>query len=200
MRSGDLLVVSVEGEDGGVATFRMPDPQASSATAILTQAFERMLQLHSYRQHETLTSGGPIVRSTYSFVAPDSFEAHSREPGGGSDTVWIGEARYRRVLPSGPWQVERGGPAPTVPSFIWDSFAPYLDARLIGHGSVDGVRTDVVAFFGGDTTQPVWFKLWIDGRGLVRKAEMRAEGHFMGQRYYGFDDPIEIKPPPAANP
>jgi hypothetical protein len=51
---------------------------------------------------------------------------------------------------------------------------------------------------GGNWDLPVWFRLWIDSGGLVHRAEMRAPGHFMDHRYYGFDAPIAIRPPKGA--
>jgi hypothetical protein len=78
---------------------------------------------------------------------------------------------------------------------VWDFFRPFLDARVLGSARVEGVSTTIVAFFGDSGGLPVWFKLWIDARGLVHRAEMRAQGHFMDHRYYDFDAPIQIVPP-----
>jgi len=117
------------------------------------------------------------------------------EAGSSSQVVWIGGARYLKPSSTAPWQVERGGPALTVPSFVWDFFRPFLDARVLGSARVEGVSTTIVAFFGDSGGLPVWFKLWIDAQGLVHRAEMRAQGHFMDHRYYDFDAPIQIVPP-----
>src|SRR5207302_1699272 len=74
-----------------------------------------------------------------------------------------------------------------VPSFIWDYFKPYLDVRVIGSARVDGDPTKIVAFVGGTGGTPVWFRLWIDPAGMIRRAMMRAIGHFMDHRYYDFN-------------
>ena len=58
-----------------------------------------------------------------------------------------------------------------------------------------GGTTGLVAFFGDSGGTPVWFRLWVDQGGLVRQAQMRAQGHFMDHRYYDFDAPIRITPP-----
>jgi hypothetical protein len=108
--------------------------------------------------------------------------------------VWIGTTRYLRDLPGGAWRVDRGV-APTVPLFVWGSFEPWLDARLLDRSRVDGVPTSVVVFFGGDRSLPVWFRLWIDRTGLVRRAEMRAPGHFKDHRYFAFNEPINVVAP-----
>ena len=133
------------------------------------------------------------------FVAPDRLQVHARGVTGGSDMFWIGGTRYLRELPGSTWQVTSGGGAPSIPTFIWDSFSPFIDVRSIGQQTVDGVRTDVLLFFGGDASLPVWFRLWVDPNGLVRKADMRTEGHFMDDRFYDFDAPIAIRPPTGAN-
>ncbi len=91
------------------------------------------------------------------------------------------------------------GGSPTVPSFIWDSFRPFTDARVIGHQTLGGVKTDVVAFFNDGSGFPIWFRLWIDDSGLVHRAEMRALGHFMDETYFAFDKPISIVPPVGTN-
>jgi hypothetical protein len=40
-----------------------------------------------------------------------------------------------------------------------------------------------------------WFRVWGDADGLARRAEMRAQGHFMDDRYYDFDALFTIEPP-----
>jgi len=42
---------------------------------------------------------------------------------------------------------------------------------------------------------PIWFRLWVDAEGLVHRAHLRAGGHFMEQRYFDVDAPIDIQPP-----
>ena len=74
---------------------------------------------------------------------------------------------------------------------------PAVAPRIVGAERVDGVRTEVVAFAGTGSLS-IWFRLWVDGEGLVREAEMRAQGHFMNHRYFDFDAPIEIEPPADA--
>jgi len=51
------------------------------------------------------------------------------------------------------------------------------------------------AFFGPSDSAPIWFRLWVDADGLVRRAEMRAAGHFMDQRYGDFDAHLAIQAP-----
>jgi hypothetical protein len=197
VHTGDRVDVRVGGDNGGVAHFIVPPLDAPSGTAVLTHMMRRMHSLTSYRLNETLKSGLATVRSQYAFLAPDSYKARVVEPTGGiSKTVVIGGTRYLQHGLHDKWTKESGGPPIPVPSFIWDSFQPFIDARAIGHSRVDGVQTTVVAFFGGEQQHtPVWFRLWIDNRGLVRRAHMRAQGHFMDHRYFDFDAPLAISRP-----
>jgi len=60
---------------------------------------------------------------------------------------------------------------------------------------VDGQRTTIISFAGGGPGAPIWFRLWVDPQGLVRRAEMRAPGHFMNDTYYDCDAPFTIVGP-----
>ena len=70
--------------------------------------------------------------------------------------------------------------------------------RLPGYCEARHCRTPLVAgqaFFGPSDSAPIWFRLWVDADGLVRRAEMRAAGHFMDQRYGDFDAHLAIQAP-----
>jgi hypothetical protein len=134
-----------------------------------------------------------VVSSRYEFQAPDRMASTVNEE---SQAIWVGDTRYTRQHPGDRWQVETGGPSIPVPSFIWDSFEPFVDPRIIGADMVDGVQTTVVSFSGGAKEDlAIWFRLWIDSGGLVLMSQMRAIGHFMDDRYYDFDAPIAIEAP-----
>jgi hypothetical protein len=182
-----------------MATFNIPKLPAQEGSQVVAQMMARMHGLKTYRLDETLSSGLAVVPSRYAFQAPDRFESIVTESSGGSQMVWIGSTRYLRQG-DGRWQVLHGGPPPDVPSFIWDFFRPFIDARILGRATVGGVPTRIVAFFGRSGVTPVWFRLWIDRDGLVRHAQMRAQGHFMDDRYYDFDGPISIQPPKGVQP
>ena len=78
---------------------------------------------------------------------------------------------------------------------IPDSGGTYVGAHTVGADTVDGVETHVMTFFLDLPQTPVWFRLWSDTSGLVRRASMRAQGHFMDHRYTDFDVPDSIEPP-----
>lgn len=189
---GEEVQVLVDSPVGGTASFVLPQLPAPSAARTLRRAQATMHELRSYRMDETLSSGRDPVFSRYAFEAPDRARIDVR---GGSSSVFLGTTRYVRQAPGGNWRLERGAPRITVPSFVWDSFRPFLDPRVVGSELVGGGRTTVIAFFGARGNLPVWFRLWVDPGGLVLRAEMRTQGHFMDQRYFGFDTPISVEAP-----
>jgi copper transport protein len=187
----ERLEVDVQGPKGGTAVFSLPVMPAAEGRSVLERAQERIHRLVTYRLDETLSSGLAVIRARYAFQAPDRMSSVVQ----GSRTVWIGGTRYLRQAPDQPWEVQTGGPAPNVPSFTWDFFAPFVAPRLVGTEEIDGIPTQVVTFFGGREGLPVWFRLWVDREGLVPRAEMRAQGHFMDHRYFAFDQPVQIEAP-----
>ena len=194
LRGGETIRVRVPGPKGGTATFRLPALPAPDGTALLEAMHSPMHALHSYRINETLSSGMAAVQTLYSFQAPDRLEADGAN---GSRLREIGDTRYLKNTPTQPWIVQVGGPPPQVPSFIWDYFKPFVDPRIIGHQTVDGTPTTVVSFFGSSSGLPIWFRLSIDASGLVRDAEMQAQGHFMDDHYLDLNGPIDIVAPPG---
>jgi hypothetical protein len=199
LRGGEVVAVDVGPSAGGRATFRLPALPAASGEKQLQQMIGAMGALASYRLQEDLTSGlGTTVHATYAFAAPNSFESEVEQQESTFRTVWIGDTRYTREG-NGVWKIERGAPAVPVPTYIWDSFRPYQDIRILGRTTLDGVRTTEIAFAGGTSDLPVWFRFWVDATGVVHRAEMRAPGHFMDHRYYDFDAPITIEPPKGVN-
>ena len=193
LSGGETLRVTIGGSSGGTAVFRTPALPASSGRGLLLRTQAQIHALDSYRMQEELSSGGPTIRSEYAFVAPDLARIDVEES---STTVFVGDTRYLREG-TGPWQVQRNTPPLSVPIFIWDSFRPWVDPRIVDSELVDGRTARVLSFFGASGGTPAWFRLWIGGDGLVLQAQMRAQGHFMEQRYGDFDAPIQIQPPPG---
>ncbi len=191
LRGDETVAVTVAGPKGGQATFEIPKLPAPDGSAILQHAQDRIHRLQTYRLSETLSSGLTTIPSQYAFQAPNRMESTVEQ----SRTVWIGDTRYVREKPGAAWQVQPGGPSIPVPSFIWDYFKPFVDPRIVGDDRVDGLRTTVVSFAGGQKGTPIWFRLWIDPQGLVLRAQMRAPGHFMDDHYYDFDAPFSISAP-----
>src|SRR5207247_2167929 len=147
LRGGETVLVTVGSSRGGEARFTVPQLPAPDGSVLLSEVQRRMHTLRTYRLDETLTSGlGTTIASHYAFQAPDRMSIDVRGPTG-SQSVWIGTTRYLKQSPHARWQVQRAGPSQRVPSFIWDYFHPQIDARVVGHTTVDGVRTRILAFF-----------------------------------------------------
>jgi copper transport protein len=194
LRGDQDLSVGVAGPKGGMTTFHLPRLPVPDGTALLRRAETRIHQLGRYRLFETLSSGVATIVSRFAFQAPNRMQSTVN----GVRTVWVGPTRYTRQHPGGPWKVEKGAPPIPVPTFVWDGFRPWVDPRILGSERVDGKQTTIVSLFGGQRQQlPVWFQLWIDPDGLVRRAHMRTIGHFMNDRYYDFDAPFQIQAPVA---
>ena len=192
---GEHVDVVAGGASGGTAAFDLPTLPAQDGTALLQQVQDRMHQLHTYQVDETLGPATPTLRAAYSFEAPDRMQLSF---GDGETTVWVGPTRYTRDTLSGVWKAEDFGTSLPVPSFVWDipdSGGTYVGAHIVGADTVDGVETHVLTFFLDLPQTPVWFRLWLDPSGLVRRASMRAQGHFMDHRYTDFNTALSIEPP-----
>ena len=177
----------------GTVAFLIPKLPAPDGTTLLDLAQRRMHALRTFRLDEVLNSGLTTIHSVYAFQAPNRMRA--RVGNEGAEQVLIGGSRWLRNSSSEAWKVERGGPPLPVPSFIWDFFKPFVDARIIGTARAGDEPTTIVAFFGKSGDTDVWFRLWIDPTGLVHRARMRTIGHFMDHRYHAFNSPISIRPP-----
>jgi hypothetical protein len=192
---GEHVDVTVGGAGGGTASFDLPGLPAQDGAALLEQVQRRMHQLHTYRTDETLGPATPPLQASYLFEAPDRMQL---TPAGGEATVWIGPTRYTRPLGSDVWQRENVGSSLPVPSFVWDipdSGGSYVGAHIVGSEIIVGVPTQVLTFFLALPQTPVWFRLSADADGLVHRASMSAQGHFMDHRYSEFDAPVSIDPP-----
>jgi hypothetical protein len=181
----------------GETTFRIPALPAPDGTALLSEVHGRMHALHSYTIYEVLNSGLASVHSVSTFEAPDRARIDTFEKGH-FETVLIGGTRYTRDSPTQPWKVETGGPPLPVPSFIWDYFKPFIDPHIVGTANLNGTRTRILSFAGTASGTVIWFRLWVGQGGLVLRAHMRADGHFMDHQLSGFDAPVKIEPPAGA--
>ncbi|HLZ32082.1 MAG TPA: hypothetical protein VKV73_32575 [Chloroflexota bacterium] len=195
LTGGEHVDVVAGGASGGTAAFDLPTLPAPDGTALLEHVQERMHQLRTYRVDERLGPATPLLRAAYLFEAPDRMQLSAAN---GETTVWVGPTRYTRQVDSGTWRAEDFGSSLPVPSFVWDipeSGGTYVGAHVVGAETVDGVQTGVLSFFLGLPQTPVWFRLWSEPSGLVRRASMRAQGHFMDHRYTDFDAAVSIEPP-----
>jgi copper transport protein len=168
----------------------LPAPDGAGA---LAEAFAAEERLTSARLHETLRNevGAAPITADYQFRAPDSFTLAVS----GTREVDIGALAYRQDQPNGPWAVDNTGAAFGWPSpYFRQAWANATAARVIGADIIDGAPSHIAAFVRPDL--PAWFELWVgDSDGIVRREEMRAEGHLMRHDYTGFNTPTPIDPP-----
>lgn len=194
LHGGERVEARVGGSDGGTAAFDLPRLPAAEPRALFERAQERMHRLRTFRLDQVLGPADPPVQARYSYQAPGSMQLETR----GSETIWMGTTRYTRDSPGGPWRREEVGLTLDVPRFAWDApNTPPVALHLLGASQQDGAATREVAFFMEMGKLPVWFVLWIDDDGLVRRAEMMTRGHFMEDRYHDFDAPLTIAAPPS---
>jgi copper transport protein len=191
LRGGEALDVHVPGPIGGRAQFSIPSLPAHDAAALAATMQARMERLERLRIEEVLRPATPPVEARYAFEAPDRMHMTLRT---GPETVTIGATRYSRKSPAAPWEIAEGIPTTEVPSLIW-SPPPFTAPRVVGSDEVEGRPVLVISFFEDRGGSPIWFKLWVEPEGLVRRAEMRAHGHFMDHRYLDFDATFDIEPP-----
>jgi copper transport protein len=192
LQGGETLRVVVGGQGGGKASFRLPLLPAPDGAVLLARTQRRMHALRTVSLTERLSWGAGATSARYQMEAPNHLRILTAS---GAETVIIGETRYSRDGPRRPWKVEHDFPVTPAPAYVWDYFAPLVAPRILGSQPIGGHATRIVAFFGRSGELPVWFRLWVDQGGLVRRGQMLAQGHFMDHDYHGFDAPTAIQPP-----
>lgn len=194
LTGGEHVDVVADTPSGGMAGFDLRTLPASQGTTMLQRVQDRMHRLQTFRSDEELRPAIAPAETMYAFQAPD---LRQMDINNGYHTVFFGSTRYTRNDATGSgWQAEDAGLSLPVPSFVWDerpSDAGAVATHVLGAENLDGVDTQVLAFFENLGQYPFWFRLWADADGLVRKAEMR--GHFMDEHYTDFDAPFTIEPP-----
>jgi hypothetical protein len=202
-RTADVNLVGAEHVDivadspsGGTAGFDLPALPAPNGNIQLQQMQDRMRRLRTFRSDETLRPAATPVETQYAFQAPDRMRMDINN---GSHTIFVGAMRYTRDDQSGiGWHAEDAGIPLPVPTFVWDARTPtatFAAAHVVGAENVDGFDTQELTFFENLGQYPFWFRLWTDADGLVHRAEMRGQGHFMDEHYSAFDAPFTIEPP-----
>jgi len=194
VQGGERADVHVVGTQGGTATFLLPSLPAPDGAGLLQRMLARMHGLRTYRVDEVFNPYDPPKRASYAYQAPDRMQFVGSS---GSQVIYVGATSYLRDGPAAPWRVEATGSPLQVPLYVWDAPGEhrYVAPRIVGTARVEGADTQILAFFMQAGPVPIWFRLWVDSTGLVHRAGMRAQGHFMDHRYYDFDAPLTIAPP-----
>lgn len=191
LEGGETITVAVGSElGGGSAVFHLPQLPVPSGQALFATANHRMHALRTLRIDEELGPGAVPVASRYEVQAPNRMQVNVAT---GFQSVIIGTKDFSRKAPTDPWHSTVIAPLP-LPFFIWDSATP-LSVRLVGHDTVGGVPTQVLAFFEDSSLGTVWYQVWVGGDGMILQASMDAPGHFMDHHYSAFNTPLQIVAP-----
>ena len=176
------------------------EPQRTrTARHILRAAIAAVERLQFLRISERLTGGlgGPASISRYRIEGRSRYDIKTRG-GGPAETIAI--KRHVWVLePDGSWMsLAHEQPANAwklLPWWVHRRGIRLLDIRKTSAGRVaDIALADLPAQAGQHV--PFWFRLRIALSSMrVLRMRMIAPGHFMHQRYFGFDVPIDVRPP-----
>jgi hypothetical protein len=193
-RPGEWELTASVMTNRGLATMTagLPIP-AADGSAELQRALQAMEDLRSARLEERLRGSldGPTFTTSYAFAAPDRMRIETDT----GERLVIGGTEYRRE-DGGAWTSLEwpGSPFAWPGSYYRDFWANAAAVRIIGEETVDGIGSRIVAFVRPDL--PAWFRIWVGvDDGLVRRMEMRAEGHLMEHDYRRLDEPVSIEPP-----
>lgn len=163
------------------------------ARRILAAAQRRMRALGTFRQVERVSSvASPeqAARTDYAFRAPDRLAYTTPS----MRSVIIGRRMWIHPDPRLGWQPAGGGRPPfrVRDGFRWTVFAD--TARLLRVREESGRRVAELALF--DYGYPVWYRLVVDlGDHRVRRATLLTPDNLIEDRYFAFDEPLEIRRP-----
>lgn len=191
--------MAVEVPEGGrTYTAHLPLRWRSGENRRARELLERtqgiMGGLSAVREDERVTSGpASFARVRYRLQAPRGFAYRTDR---GAESIVIGRWQWSRSGPGARWEKTRfggGGPGFRFGSwFRWTAYAQSV--RLLDTGRRGTGRFAEIAVM--DEATPVWLRLWIDrDRMRVVRARMIARGHFMTQRYSGFNRSLRIEAP-----
>ena len=194
-KAGDWrLAVAIDSNRGPISIEASVPLPATDGSSELARALTSEEALKSAVLTERLrgSADGPTIVSTYKFQAPDRAAITVND----ATQILAGLDQFRRTG-TGPW-VKSAFPAP---GFSWptgyyrDFWAGAAAVRILGADTVDGVPSTIIGFVRPDI--PAWFRVWVGtSDGLLRRADMRAEGHLMNQTYAQLNGPIKVQTPP----
>ncbi|HEY5294581.1 MAG TPA: hypothetical protein VIJ70_03800, partial [Gaiellaceae bacterium] len=169
----------------GASTWRFALPRsAPSAQALIARAQRSYGQLRSVKLRQHLASGpSDAIETSFVFVAPDRLRYTIS---GGSEAIVIRNRRWDRSSPKGPWTRSPQQPV-RVMHLPWDRVT---NAHV--------VAPNTITFF--DLNADAWFRVVLDPKTALPSTErMTGIGHFMANRYSGYNAPATIAAPPAVS-
>lgn len=177
---------------------RFDPDRTPEARALLRRAHGTIARAQSFRIEERLSGGpGSLVTVDYAVRPPSRFRTTVRTDDV-AEQINIGSRSWSRVN-GGQWSADdRLDPVDTDNLLPWRGHAQQV--RFLATGDQRGRRFADIALADPGSLEkfgtPFWFRLRIDlATGRVTGMRMVAPGHFMRQRYLGYDQPLEIEPP-----
>ena len=179
------VTIDFAGETAGRVRFLLPRTwPARAATSLVNRASAQFRALRSVRYREELASSPQSKISTlWTQIAPDRLQFAIR---GGAAGILIGDTRWDRTRPGGPWVKSPSQPIP-APSPIWPRVPS--NAYLLA-STKNGSTVSLL-----DRSIPAWFTIRFDRRLRPRSLKMTAAAHFMHHDYLSFNRPLSIRPP-----
>ena len=176
---------------GATARFELDVPAAPASKDALARIDGAMQRLHTLREAQTLSGGGPRLLLDLEYLAPDRVRYTSVTASGRIDeTRIIGRDRYDREG-QGPWARSDLGFASRVPSTGYARGATRV--RVVGHAREGDADLIEIAFV---QAPAVYYRAWVGSRDdLVRRYTMMARGHYMTGTFSAYDAPLAIAPP-----
>ncbi|MDE3113499.1 MAG: hypothetical protein KGK34_11230 [Chloroflexota bacterium] len=188
----EISATVTEGKAAGAATtFALDLPVARVPDGMLAGIDAATTSLHTMRETETLTAGGPVLHFHFEYLAPDRVHYTTLLPTGVTDeTVLIGRDRFDRDG-NGPWTKSDIGFPSKVP---YSDYAPRSTrVRLIGHDVANGQELLGISFV---VNAAVFYTIWAGAQDhLVRRYTMMTMGHYMAGSYSDFNAPLDISAP-----
>jgi copper transport protein len=165
---------------GGKTAVFDPPTDAPDANALLQRVDRAFRSARTAVFDETLASSPTNGQTTrFTLVAPDKLTYQTRN---GPGAIVIGTRRWDRDSTRAPWV-----PSPQT---RLDVMQPYWGKPT----NVHLIAPNVLTFL--DRRVPAWFRVTLNGARPAR-VQMTAAGHFMVDRYVGFDVPAVVSPPPS---
>lgn len=169
---------------------------SARARALLARAQATMRRVRQVRESERVSSVPGLSATTrYALAAPDRMRYRTDR---GVRSVVIGGEEWTRGETGDTWRKGRFGgglPFRTRSWFTWTTYA--RSAYLLREWRAGGRRRAELALM--DAGTPAWWRLTIDVETRrVLRTRLVAYGHFMTQRFFAFDRPLEIRPPRGA--
>lgn len=119
---------------------------------------------------------------------------------GGMEAIIIDSTRWVKLPGELGWAEQEG--ALSVPPSEWgEEYQGATGFTLIGEETIDGERTQLVAFTVPEVTEPrrqiaAWYIWWVGvDSGEIRREAMVSRLHYMLNEFYGINEPFSLEPP-----